>query len=414
MDCPLFIYIGNHGKQEGVEDYLALLKKVLDSRGFQVEVSSTLRTNSINIIIDEFTNYIENCRIAEFRKNNPNNQCVFLLTEFAERKFGVESFNHFGGLFDSAFIALINVCLRLLRDDFASVRISDFAVLLLYSPVLAIYSLAVFPKYITFKLLRRKLPGRRAKDFFSSHHRLIYFHMRYLGLKAHLKYADAVISSHDLIMPGFEEDFGVDGQKLQFLGVIYPELNKQHILESLMVGKKLFIEITGSVTKYRRKWINRINLRLKLLGINNVFGKCKALPFSCLASVSGKPPIRAAYSLHPPQTRNWKYCSPMRIYRALEIDHNLPVLTKHFAHHPIEDVTLLLKDWGSLVEMADMFHNKDAMLHFMETKIQTYNEIVKQRNDILAQSLKTLKKEERTDAERAHTIAAMDTSPSTS
>lgn len=66
MDSRLFIYTGNHGKQDGIEDYLTLCKNVFGSRGFQVEVSTTLHINSTNIIIDEFTNYIENKSIAAF------------------------------------------------------------------------------------------------------------------------------------------------------------------------------------------------------------------------------------------------------------------------------------------------------------------------------------------------------------
>lgn len=388
MDNRLFIYSGNHGKQEGIEDYFTLFKNILGSRGLQVEMSSTLHANSTNIIIDEFTNYIENGQIAEFRKNNPNNRCVYVLTEFAERKFGVESLNHFGGVVDSAIIALINVYLRLSRNDFTPVRVRDYATLLLHTPVLATYFSVATVKFIVLRLLGKNAPNP-ASNFLGKHHHLFYFHMRYLGLKAHLKYADAVISSHELIMPGFKNDLGVDGQKLHFLGVIYPEFNKQHVLDSLMAGKELFIEVTGSVTKYRQKWMSRINFQLKLLGIHNVFSSCQALPFSLLTK--GKHIKRAAYSLHPPQTRNWKYASPTRIYRALEVDNNLPVLTTHFAQNPIEDVCFILRDRYSLEKMAEMFFNRKAMLNFVGPRIETYNEIVKQRNDVLTQALRTLK-----------------------
>ena len=387
MGRRLFVYTGNHGKQDGIEDYLRLLEDVLGSRGFQVEVSPTLRANSINIIIDEFTNYVENCRIAEFRRSNHSNRCVFILTEFAECTLGVESFNHFGGLLNAAIIALFNVSLRWVRQDFPAVRIRDLAVLLLYSPILAGYFLTILAEQIA-----RRLLGRNARnpvgEFLRRNHRLIYFHMRYLGLKAHLEYADAVISSHEFIMHSFGEDRGIDGQRLKHLGVIYPQFDEEFVLESLMVGKKLYVEITGSVTKFRKRWMKWVDFYIKLLGVNNVIGRCKSLQFSLLAT--SRPRQRAAYSLHPPQSRSWPYCSPMRIYRALVVDHNVPVLTRIFSQHPIEDVCLLLKDKSAFVAMIEMYFSKEALRDFVGPRMKTYNVIVKQRNDVLSKLLEAV------------------------
>ncbi len=387
MGRRLFIYTGNHGKQEGILDYLTLLESVLGSRGFQVEASPTLRANSTNIIIDEFTNYIENRRIAEFRRSNLNNRCVFILTEFAECTLGVESLNHFGGLLNTATIALFNVSLRWSRQDFPAVRVRDFAALLLYSPILAGYFLTILVGYIA-----RRLLGRNARnpvgEFLCRHHRLIYFHMRYLGLKAHLAYADAIISSHELIMNGFSEDRGIDGRKLKHLGVLYPQLAEEFALESLMVGKQLHVEITGSVSKFRKRWMKWVDFRVNLLGLNNVIGPCRSLQFSLLAP--SRQCERAAYSLHPPQSRSWPYCSPMRIYRALLADRNVPVLTKNFSQHPIEDVCLLLKDPSSFVALVEMFFNRESLRDFMSPRLKTYNAIAKQRNDILSKLLEAV------------------------
>ena len=384
MDRRLFIYTANHGKQHGIEDYLTLLKSMLASRGFHVEVSSRLRKDATNIIIDEFTNCIENRRIAEFRKNNPNSHCVFVLTEFWERKFGVESLNHFGGLFDSAFIALFNVYLRVYRDDFPPIRARDLAVLLLHSPILVACFAANFAKYLALKLMGKNI-GYPLGNFFGRHHRLIYFHMRYLGLKAHLRYADAVITSHEAIMQGFSGAIDISREKLKFLGVVYPEFNEQNVLNSLMKDKKPYVEITGSVTSYRHKWIKRLNHFIGLLGINNIFGMTKSLPFSVLPS--GKQLECAAYSLHPPQTRKWPYCSPTRIYRALEVDHNLPIVTKHFGQNPIEDVCFVLKGQNSVIEMVEMYFDRAALFNFVEPRIKKYNEIAKQRNNLVVKSL---------------------------
>ncbi|MBF0121747.1 MAG: hypothetical protein HQK79_23195 [Desulfobacterales bacterium] len=384
VDNRIFIYSGNHGKPDGIEDYLMIFENVLGSKGFQIEVSNQLHENAINIIIDEFTNYSENKKIIAFRKDNPNNICIFVLTEFVEKKFGVESFNNFGGIFDAASIALINVYLRLKRDDFPSVRLKDFVLLLLFSPILGAYFLADYIKYKALRLFRKNAV-HPVGNFLKKQYSLFYFHMRYLGLKTLLKYADAIITSHEFIIQGYEK-FDINGKKLNFLGVIYSEFNKNQVLDSLMIGKKLYIEITGSITLYRQNFLNTINYYISLMGLNKVFGLCKALPFSFLKEKVN----RAAYSLHPPQTPDWKYCSPTRIYRAVAIEHNLPILTKHFSQNPIEDVCLIMENHYSLIKMIEMYFNRQIMLDFIEPRIETYNNIVKQRNAIIVKSLKAI------------------------
>ena len=200
--------------------------------------------------------------------------------------------------------------------------------LVLYSPLLA---LQMLPDFLWLALI--KLTGRRTSHrgvrYLRTHYRTIYFHMRYLGLKAYLPYADAIIASHERIIDGFSREIGASGSPLQYLGVLYPEFEERDVLDQLMVDKKLFIEITGSITRYRQKWIERINRQLISLGLQNVFGHCMSLPFSLLAS--DKPVDRGAYSLHPPQTRTWPYaCSPTRIFRGLcSVDHNLSGIGRH-------------------------------------------------------------------------------------
>lgn len=385
QDKYLNLYTGNHGKPNGIEDYVIVISKLMADRGMPIKVSSTLDPNAVNLIIDEFTNYVENHRIAVFRKANPGSQIVIFLTEFAERKWGVESFNHFGGVFDAAAIALFDVYLRLIRDDLGRVGISALLKLFCFLPLLIFLMVPDTAKFIVGRLIGKRIPHPVAK-YLQTHHRTIYFHMRYLGLKACLPYSNAVVASHEKIIEGFANDVGADGKPLRYLGVLYPELNERDVLDKLMIGKKLFIEITGSVTGYRTKWIKRINRQLVSLGLHNVFGYCRALPFSVLAS--SKPADRGAYSLHPPQTRTWPYCSPTRIFRALSVDHNLPILTHHFHQNPIEDVCIVLNGNRSIIELYEMYAEPDRLKSLIEPRVQAYNEIAAARNDALAGKLR--------------------------
>ena len=379
----LNLYIGNHGKPDGIEDYVVLITSLMAKRGVQVRISSAYDPQAVNLVIDEFTNYVENHRLAAFKKAYPRSKIVFILTEFAVRKWGVTSFNHFGGLVDAAAIALSDVYLRLIRDDFGRPTLAGMLKLLLYSPILALEIVPGFLRAAVGALIGRRV---RHGGYQRAHHSTIYFHMRYLGLMASLRYADAIIASHEKIIDGFSRQIGSGGEPLQYFGVVYPELEERDVLDQLMATKKLFIEVTGSVTPYRQEWIERINQQLILLGLQRVFGSCISLPFSLLAA--DKPVDRGAYSLHPPQTRNWPYCSPTRIFRALSVDHNLPILTHHFHQNPIEDLCFVFENQESIVELYEMYADPVRLRNFIEPKVKSYNDFVVACNDALVEKLR--------------------------
>ena len=380
----LNLYIGNHGKPDGIEDYIVLITSLMEKRGIRVTVSSVLDPNAVNLVIDEFTNYIENHRMAAFKKAHPQSKIVFILTEFIVRRWGVESFNHFGGPMEAAVISFFDVYLRLVRDDFGPIGAVSILKLLCYSPLLALQLLPGSLRYILGKAMGRRV-RHGAMRFLQSNQRVIYFHMRYLGLKAFLRYADAIITSHERVIDGVSRGADGDGPPLQSFGVLYPELDERDVIDNLMVGKILFMEITGSVTRYRQRWIERVNRQLTSLGLHNTFGYCMALPFSVLTS---KTPIdRGAYSLHPPQTRAWPYSSPTRIFRALSVDHNLPVLTRHFHQNPIEDVCFVFSNKMSVVELYEMYADPARLRKFIEPRVRSYNEFVVVKNDAMAEQL---------------------------
>lgn len=381
----LNLYVGNHGKKDGIEDYVDLITDLMAKRGIRVTASSALDPDAVNLVIDEFTNYVENYRMATFKKAHPRSKIVFILTEFVVRKWGAESFNHFGGPHEAAVISLFDVYLRLVRDDFGPIRAGQVLKMLCYSPLLALQVLPGTLRFILARLVRRRVP-HGGIQFLQANQRIIYFHMRYLGLMAFLRYADAIVTSHEGIIDGIPREIGRDRKPLPLLGVLYPELDEREVVDNLMLDKKLFMEITGSVTRHRQRWIERVNRQLTSLGLHNVFGYCMSLPFAVLASQ--KPVERGAYSLHPPQTRTWPYSSPTRIYRALAVDHNLPILTRHYRQNPIEDACFVLENKMSIVELYEMYADRRRLRQFIEPKVRSYNELVRVRNDALAEQLR--------------------------
>lgn len=382
-NSTIYLYVGNHGKRKGIEDYIELFVNVLGKRGIVVEVSENLVPDAVNLIIDEFTNACKNKYISSFKSAHPRTRFVYVLTEFVSRKYGVESFNHFGGIMDSAYISVINVVARHKRYDFDRAELRDYLTAIMFLPLIVLSLASRCLSALWLSLAYRKWVNpleRLVKD----KHRLLYFHLRYLGLKSYLKYSDAVILSHEGIEDGVRRsNLLISDQKN--LGVIYPALNEKTIIEKIMCGKEPYIEITGSITPYRQEWTERINSLILFLGIARNFGYCKTFSFGDKADEN-----RGAFSLHPPQTKNWPYSSPTRIYRALSVDFNLPVLTHYFGQNPIEDVCYVIKDNKFLEELHEMYVDRDKLIEFLAPRISAYNAIVRRRNDTLVENIKAL------------------------
>ena len=382
----IYIYVGNHGKREGIEDFISILQDVLINNGCDSKVSTSLHAGVTNIIIDEFTNYSQNRIISEFKKDNPETVLVLVLTEFVEKKYLVSSFNNFGGIVDSALVSFLNIIIRKLRDDYIAVKVKDWLLMLLYLPVTLTYGISISLWYLCLILVSQS----KSKIFFTSIkkrlYKLAYLHMRFLGLEKFIKYADMVILSHELIETGLVSVNWLKKSDPKNIGVLYPEFDIEAVLAKLFVEKSLYIEISGSVTAYRKMWIGKIGRMLSRYGLNNSIGSTKTISFD--ASTQPTDMERAAYSLHPPQKERWLYSSPTRLYRALHIDGNIPVITDYFGQHPIEDICIKFNGLETLISMMELYNNRDAAIDFLKPKIIKYNSIIKKRNIELVRRLK--------------------------
>lgn len=361
------IYIANHGKRDGIEDFITILSGAIQRQGHEVTVGHELNVENINIVIDEFTNAIRNEEISAFKQQNPGAKLVLVLTEFVEQRLLVTSFNFFGGLMDAAVIAALAVYLRLRRKDFNPPTFGDWLTAAIYAPVGALYFL---------NHLRKNLRRRSRKGLSDRIHLLGYMQMRYLGLEKMIACADGLILSHDMIADGIKKQ----AKGIPVLGTLYPEIQAEEIRRNLFKDKQLFVEITGSVTHYRHQFILRINRLIDLLGLKHCFRYCKAISFEAIKDPDAP---RGAYSLHPPQTKRWKYASPTRIYRALQYDHNMPVLTRVFGQHPIEKLCLEFKedDNETLLDMYRYYKNPETLLERLEPLMAEYTETAARANE---------------------------------
>jgi hypothetical protein len=392
------LYIGNHGKRDGIEDYIVILREIITRRGHELVVSECLYPKLINIIIDEFTNYLCNEEISAFKRHYPHAKLIFVLTEFIESRLLVRSFNFFGGLLDAAPIAAMNVYCRLRRDDFLPPSFRDWLVAIAYSPFLLVYYLL--------HCLKNWRSGKPV-PLSSRLHPLSYMLERYLGLEKMIGCADGVILSHAMIEAGLRKLSNL----VPVLGTLYPEIDFEELKKTLFTGKRLYIEVTGSITPYRQRCINKINSDIIALGIKNIFDLCQAISFGSANSVEGtnrssagqtaplvrltsdvreKGVLRGAYSLHPPQSRRWRYASPIRIFRALQHDHNMPVLTKQFNQHPIEHLCLVYRGQETLARMYWYYKDPKELFDFLEPRIREYMHVATDVNDAIVAAMVTI------------------------
>lgn len=358
------IYIANHGKTSGIEDIVEILKNTFITRKRKVFVTKKLEVGMMNIIIDEFTNFSTNNYILDFKKKNPSSKIILLKTEFIETKYLVTTYNFFFNIIDIAKVAFFSPIIKLNRSDYGSITYKDFLLFFLFFPIgfldlLTFYFLSIFRK--------------RKANYLNVNHSLIYSHMRYLGFLSMSHVFDGVMLLH----PEIGNRFQFDRNKIINFGTIYPEFNLTEIKKNLQKNKGLFFEITGSLTKYRSKWIKKINYHLWTHGMLNQFSHTIAYKFN------DEKACRGAFSIHPPQTKNWKYSSPTRIFRALQNDFNIPVVTEFFGQHPIEEVAFKYEGVQTMIKLEYLFNETENRKKYINERLEKYNRLAKSNNDEL-------------------------------
>ena len=325
MPEQIYIVVGNHRSMVGINEIVYTIHSAL-SENFSVEIVTRLKQNSVNVLIDEFSSPAYTVAISETKKRYPNTKIVVVATEFVTpvRILGLElikTFNFFGAPTD--WTGLLAGSLRALIGGMPS-----------------------------------------------------YMRMRYLGFVRTLEYSDLLASVQPAILQTLSEARAWDPNRAPAL-MVYPRIGmlraaQQHRLEDLPVG---FI-MTGTFTSYRRQIARKLVRTFRRAGwFASIFQHVpfEAAPVSS-SSTSKEPahtsrfsstPSTPAYlqaqydsmapgslfNINPPQTSEWPYSSPMRILRAIMLG-QIPVITKRFHDHLIEEVAML---WDGTSEAALRF-----------------------------------------------------------
>jgi hypothetical protein len=87
------------------------------------------------------------------------------------------------------------------------------------------------------------------------------------------------------------------------------------------------------------------------------------------------------YNLNPPQRRNWRYSSPMRILRAVLMG-QIPLVTRKFGDHELEELAL---EWDNQQKTADFLWalavgDRGELLERHLAAASHYNAIAREKN----------------------------------
>jgi hypothetical protein len=336
---PIYIVVGNHRSVTGIQEIVHTILSCL-GKEFPVQLSSGLKNDKINIVIDEFSVWSDRVAMKETKELYPNTKLILIATEFIMpvSALGIEltkTFNFFGRLHEWQ---------RFLTDFI------------------------------------RPLLGKQPS----------YMRLRYLGFVRALKYWDVIAVVHKDILPALSELAHECERLVAAPLVVYPEvgpltIQQQNRLRTLPIG----FTTTGTRTAYRRGVTRRLIRTCRRVGwVTAIY---KHIPFEeSPANISSlQDPQKLYNSLHPeylfnlnpPLTARWPFSSPMRLLRAIFLG-QIPVVTKRFNDHPLEEVALLWdgRQDTALSIAAFTIRDREGWLEDYKRSIAAYDRVARQAN----------------------------------
>jgi hypothetical protein len=328
MSREAYLLWGNHGSTVGIGEIAFTVVSSLSER-YSVRPTKTIRPGKLNIIIDEFSNPHFVTHFLKTKIEEPTTKYVIVATEFITpiSIFGAEigrTFNFFWAEDDWR---------RLLRDG----------------------------------LLRGKntLPS--------------YMHQRYMGFMSAIPACDVLVFVHPTIGNELRDATKAFPNLVSPPSVIYPEFFMPlAALEPQLNSRPIGFNLTGTLTRYRKRTMNRLVKTFHRTGWkypiwkHSGFDDSKPIEFtnqSIRFNYENGGDEGYLFNINPPQQFAWPFSSPMRILRAALLG-QIPVVTKKFKDHAIEDISLL---WDNRTDTA--------------LKVQFY---AMDRRQLLAQYLKSI------------------------
>jgi hypothetical protein len=165
-----------------------------------------------------------------------------------------------------------------------------------------------------------------------------------------------------------------------YLGQFFPsfsdnEINSFLSIERLKKCHKSII-LSGTISEYRNSYALTLSELVKpdfevyINSFNSVVSSSK----------------NSLFSLNISQSKSWQFFSPSRIYRAIIIDQNIPLIDFNFNQHPLEDLCFnidLLQIKSNKNNFIYYSHSLEEIQSILAKKIYSYNSFADYQNSLL-------------------------------
>ena len=382
----IYIVTGNHFRVSGIEDIVDMFVYVFQRLNISYEVTSDIVPNSNNLLIDEFSNIYFNENLIDTKLEFPSTKIYTVCTEFITKKFGFTTFN----LFSSSDLFLVLLSKFMLGSFIKKLFlfIPLLCSLIIFIPKLFFNIILVLFNYLLNLInihylnqeqlvLENDNPISRfiARYVMMPFKKCFYLELRFQGFMQVYDYIDYFYIIH----PNNTSD--LIEKKLK--GIVYPEIINIDLLINALKRKTAGIGLSGSITSYRLSSLDKFKRALFIKGIHNFFiHNIKFNKFSpTKKTLKNDPLTEVAFHFHPPQSSGWSFSSPTRIYRTVSVYNAIPIISKRFDQHPIEELAYNYNEPGTLKLLYNfkLEHN----LNDFKSKIQKYNKIAYKNNNLI-------------------------------
>lgn len=396
----VFVSSFNHGSMDGIAEIVNLIEGEFRRLGFRTISCRTLpgeiNDGDLLIIIDEFSEPLVVEALESFRKSRPRVTLVCVLTEFFSPGSWVRppNLNSFKQPYQSLlFDNLLYVFCFLGR------RSKLFTGLRLTPPGLISYLLSIAG--LTWLALQKFCHPRTPVVRLQPFHERAYLWFRALGLQSVAGIFDFYLALHpDIRSAAMATALKTSDTAIHTFLLPPPLVEKSSLVNSKL---EFGIDFSGSLSSYRKRKIRKIMKMLRRLSPSGRFAHHMERGFD-----DSKMALLLSYN--PPQSRTWRYSSPMRIIGAIKRG-QIPVVCEKFGDHPAEELALSFPE------------NLDAAKSFVTTlafeqytyissaweRLQKYRKIAEENNSNIIRELRESRSlsEIKNDDQRARRMTAM-------
>ena len=329
MSKNYFLVTSNHYSLSGISDHVKILLSIFEENNLNLKVSDDIVAGETNIIIDEFTNLGFNQRFKNL--DLKKTRLVLVATEFITNKNNFKTFNSFEITWLNILIIKFLFPISIFFKYLWSFKVTGFKLNTGVSKSID-NSLRYVLKFIFFNVYK----------FFTTEkiRRYLYDYQRYKLFTKYIKYFPEIIVFHKELHNHYSLFVKNNNLNINVLEPLYPIIENKVLKE--ISNKKYSFFMSGTPTNFRFKQFDALK---KIISFGLLEDKFFNVPFcDFFFKAFEKDTPNYLFSYHPTQTSEWKFSSPIRIYRSLSVDYSIPIVDKYFHDHPIEKLCLKKDD----------------------------------------------------------------------